>query len=405
MIYAQAYIMMLLGTQLFGDKSVSRKVMQVTGPLGLLQSLIFWRFPSLRPHGFENILWPLASRWGGYLPSSDEKGPRVLQMRHRLDMLQEFDVICVGSYSALEVVDVVDPAILEERHTRVWRSVTMLIYFAAIEWHQVDWVLPQFGGVQSRPPKALDLDYLHSKDGRGEIDGFQANQEFLYWWYGLPHRFLSPEALLGDPREGEVDEVFATRGSQVSPHRTQVPDVPDKRDVDRRRRVGTRMSQQDNGDEDGDGADRVRRAQFKPPDERRPRVRGGGRGGRGEPGQEHEVVDDGYHGEAARGEVCYSDLAPIWAQEDGDGTSSHAAIGTPEFHVNLNEPADDFHDVYFSLGGTPPSAYPDVGPSVSPLEVPQSPVQEPQEDNDDVPLAHRARRVPRRRGCGTGGHI
>ncbi|MED6125665.1 hypothetical protein PIB30_070744 [Stylosanthes scabra] len=45
-------------------------------------------------------------------------------------------------YSALDMVGVVDPAILEERHMRVWRSVTALIYYGVIEWHQVDQVLP-----------------------------------------------------------------------------------------------------------------------------------------------------------------------------------------------------------------------------------------------------------------------
>ncbi|MED6167026.1 hypothetical protein PIB30_115140, partial [Stylosanthes scabra] len=62
------------------------------------------------------------------------------------------------------------------------------------------------------------------------------------------------------------------------------------------------------------------------------------------------------------GEVCYSDLAAIWAQDYGEGTSSHHVVGTPDFHVDLNEPASGYHDVWFSLGGTPPSAYPGAGP-------------------------------------------
>ncbi|MED6172573.1 hypothetical protein PIB30_051333 [Stylosanthes scabra] len=260
------------------------------------------------------------------------------------------------------------------------------------------------------------------------------DQEFLEWWYELPHMFLSPAPLLSDPRGREVDEVVATWGSQVPPRRTQVSDVPDRRGVERRSRVGTRASQRPDGD--GDGAERVRRAQFQPPDERRPRARGRGHGGRGEAGQEDEVAEDGYvplgddqlgggmlsphqlypdfasPGAMERqlgGEVCFSDLVAIWAQEGGESTSSHAAIGTPEFHVDLNEPASDYHDVYFSLGGTPASAYPHAGPSVPAPEVPQPPVQDPPEDppvdEDDIPLACRLRRVPRRRGCGTGGHI
>ncbi|MED6184034.1 hypothetical protein PIB30_043446 [Stylosanthes scabra] len=75
------------------------------------------------------------------------------------------------------------------------------------------------------------------------------------------------------------------------------------------------------------------------------------------------------------GEVCYSDLAAIWAQDDGEGTSSQHVVGTPEFHVDLNEPASGYHDVWFSLGGTPPSAYPGAGPSYLPLQDP--PVQDP----------------------------
>ncbi|MED6176744.1 hypothetical protein PIB30_091180 [Stylosanthes scabra] len=108
--------------------------------------------------------------------------------------------------------------------------VRSLIYFGVIEWHQVDRVLPQFGGVQSRSPKALDLDYLHSKDGRGGDRWFPGeyptwhvewetrmasvldflvhphlglDQDLLDWWYELPQRFLSPEGLLGDPRGGK----------------------------------------------------------------------------------------------------------------------------------------------------------------------------------------------------------
>ncbi|MED6163981.1 hypothetical protein PIB30_085196 [Stylosanthes scabra] len=77
------------------------------------------------------------------------------------------------------------------------------------------------------------------------------DREFLDWWYELPHRFLSLKGLLGDPRGGEVEEVVTNRG-------TQVPDVPDRRRADRKRRVGTRMSQRDDGD--GDSAERVRRA-------------------------------------------------------------------------------------------------------------------------------------------------
>ncbi|RYR04490.1 hypothetical protein Ahy_B06g084229 [Arachis hypogaea] len=109
-VYVHSYIMMLLFTMLFGDKFgaryswgsatlswlykcfcrvANRNFKNLARPLALLQSWIFWRFPTSRPRGFDTILWLLASR---YLPSSDEKGPRVIATRHRLDRLSVVDI-------------------------------------------------------------------------------------------------------------------------------------------------------------------------------------------------------------------------------------------------------------------------------------------------------------------------
>ncbi|XP_020967329.1 serine/threonine-protein phosphatase 7 long form homolog [Arachis ipaensis] len=107
----------------------------------------------------------VSCRWSGYNPSGSEKGPRVQMWRLRIDMLQDRDFIWMP-YSLLEVLQVVHPEVLEPRHTVLWRSVTSLIYFAVIEWHQIDRVLPQFGGVHPRPHPALNIDFLMSKDGR-----------------------------------------------------------------------------------------------------------------------------------------------------------------------------------------------------------------------------------------------
>ncbi|RYQ88498.1 hypothetical protein Ahy_B09g095655 isoform G [Arachis hypogaea] len=167
-IYARDYIMMLLSTALFTDKSgarvhlrwlpyvadldglgkyswasatlswlyrclcrvANRNVKNLSGPLSLLQSWIFWCFSAFRPRGFDAILWPLAA-------------------------------------SNLEVIQVVHPDILRPDHTLLWKSTTALIYFVAIEWHQVDRVLSQLGGVQHIPEPAINIDFLLSKDGRG----------------------------------------------------------------------------------------------------------------------------------------------------------------------------------------------------------------------------------------------
>ncbi|XP_020978071.1 serine/threonine-protein phosphatase 7 long form homolog [Arachis ipaensis] len=152
-VYARGYIMML-STILFADKSRTRvhsrwlpyvtdldrlgkyswgsailswlyrclcrvfnqNVKNLVGPLTLLQSWIFLCFPTFNPRGFDTILWPFGSRWSRYLPSSDEKGPRVIDTLHRLDRLSVDDFIWM-LYNAFEVIQVVHLDILRHEHT------------------------------------------------------------------------------------------------------------------------------------------------------------------------------------------------------------------------------------------------------------------------------------------------
>ncbi|RYR68316.1 hypothetical protein Ahy_A03g014815 [Arachis hypogaea] len=303
--YARAYIMMLLGTQLFGDnlataftldgfrwrrwvptagplqhwhglywcmcRVTNRHVVKLAGPLQLLQSWIFWRFHRFRPSGFDTISWPLASRWSGYNPSASEKGPRVEMWRLRIDQLHDREFIWMP-YSTPEVLQVVHPEVLEPRHMELWRAVTSLIYFAVIEWHQIDRVLPQFGGVQPPPNPALNIDFLMSKDGRGGDHWFPydlrkwhlhwesradmvlrfdvvadpgPSQLFLEWWSQHGKRFLSPDMQLGDPRVVPIPVEASQRGAGRIPDMDRPEDVPDRRSVERRARVGTRRSQRE----------------------------------------------------------------------------------------------------------------------------------------------------------------
>ncbi|RYR54789.1 hypothetical protein Ahy_A06g030065 [Arachis hypogaea] len=102
-------------------------------------------------------------KWGGYQPSLSDKGPRVSNWRLRIDLLQALH-----------------PEILEPRHMTLWRAATVLIYFAVIEGHPVDRVLPQFCGVQGWPRAALSIDFLMSKDRKG---GFRWFSLTLQSWH------------------------------------------------------------------------------------------------------------------------------------------------------------------------------------------------------------------------------
>ncbi|XP_072071305.1 chaperone protein ClpB3, chloroplastic isoform X2 [Arachis hypogaea] len=98
----------------------NRHVVKLAGPLQLLQSWIFWRFPGFRPAGYDAFSWPLASRWSGYNPGISEKGPRVQMARLKINLLQARDFIWMP-YSTLDVLQVVHPEVLEPRHTMLWR--------------------------------------------------------------------------------------------------------------------------------------------------------------------------------------------------------------------------------------------------------------------------------------------
>ncbi|QHO26863.1 uncharacterized protein DS421_7g203130 [Arachis hypogaea] len=249
----------------------NRHVVKLAGPLQLLQSWIFWRFPRFRPAGYDESSWPLASRWSGYNPSGSEKGPRVQMWRTRIDRLQDGEFLWMP-YGTPDVLQVVHPEVLEPRHMALWRSVTALIYFAVIEWHQIDRVLPQFGGVQPIPHPALNIDFLMSKDGRGGDRWFPSTLQrwhllwdsrqdsvlrfdvvgdpgpshaFLDWWRQYGKRFLSPEPQLGDPRAVPIPLEASQRGPGRVPDMDRPEDVPDRRRVERRMGVGTRRSQRE----------------------------------------------------------------------------------------------------------------------------------------------------------------
>ncbi|RYQ96831.1 hypothetical protein Ahy_B08g092717 [Arachis hypogaea] len=168
----------VLPTDAAEDIVANRNVTNLAGPLHLLQSWIFWRFPSLRPSGFEDFSFPLASRWTAYLPPNDGKEQRVINYRLALDRLTTRDIVW-EPYSTLNVLAVVHPEILAEEHCPF--------------------------------------------------------VEFLDWWHRKVHRVLSPGATFADPRHVEIPTEAFQRGSSQAPRRSQ---LSDNKLVERRRRIG-----------------------------------------------------------------------------------------------------------------------------------------------------------------------
>ncbi|RYR09324.1 hypothetical protein Ahy_B04g070091 isoform H [Arachis hypogaea] len=458
-IYARAYIMMLLSTQLFGDKSANRVHIRWLPFVANLDGMGRYSW------GSAALAW-----WSAYLPPNDGKEQRVIRYRLALDRLTARDIVW-EPYSALDVLAVVHPEILTEEHSRMWRAVTALIYFAVIEWHQVDRVVPQLGGVQHTPEDALNVDWLHAKDGRGGDRWFPhyyqkwhehwenrldavisiervadpgPSADYLDWWYREAQRFLSPGAAFADPRGTQIPPEAYQRGSSQVPRRSQLPDMPDNRRVERRRRVGTRDTGRewrwlhDAMQEDDAGGDaraevdhRVRRANARrgrTPDDTQ---HAGGVSGTAatEAGGDtftsraysqmpeftptmtmdldDQLVSPRFYADFAEligndagtsnvqfGGQSYQQQMPDVQMETGayqpHMTEMHSQPHDyqGQYGVDLNVPAGSPLDTWFTMGGTPQSAYG--------LDPPR----------DDVGQeAARPTRVRRPARCGTGSHL
>ncbi|QHO40963.1 uncharacterized protein DS421_5g141630 [Arachis hypogaea] len=71
------------------------------------------------------------------------------------------------------------------------------------------------------------------------------SQQFLDWWRQHGKRFLSPEMQLMDPRSVPILVEASQRGAGRVRDMDRPEDVPDRRRVERRARVGTRRSQRE----------------------------------------------------------------------------------------------------------------------------------------------------------------
>ncbi|QHO58655.1 uncharacterized protein DS421_3g92480 [Arachis hypogaea] len=383
----------------------------------------------------QHIFLPISFQVSHLLATSDHKEERVVQRRLALDRLGDRDIVW-EPYASLDVMAVVHLEILTEEHNRLWCACTCLIYFAVIEWHQVDRVLSQLGGVQYELELTSNIDWLRAKDGRGGDRWFRSYNQvwhlswqkkvdavlsiprvldprpstnFLRLWCRVAHRLLSPDSLIADPRAEEISQDVVQRGSSQAPSRVPMLDVPDNRRVERRQRIGTRATDCESG---GDGVGHTDHRVWRGHPQRRGGsswVASGGPDDRpteqvGEETQEvpltHVSSSQIYH--EIHGQM-YDDLAGPTFTMDMDHEGYHPDIEDmqryqpqmsephgfqPQLHVYLNEPSGSSYDSWLGMGGTPLSAY-GVGMPVDP------PAQQRQ----------RPARVRRAARCGTGSHL
>ncbi|MED6223931.1 hypothetical protein PIB30_078930 [Stylosanthes scabra] len=268
--------------------------------------------------------------------------------------------------------------------------------------------------------------------------------EYLRWWYLAGKRYLAPaNAFYSMP----PDEIPAEAFQRVAetPQATQVDDVPDNRRQDRRRMVGTRTTARDwqwldqmMGEEE---VAAPRRFRGMPDGGGRRGSRGGGRsGGWASAAQgQHGARSSGAHQAGPSQDSWISPTpqhhfdssTPVLGSPSHDflvglnspGFQCHLqqiftgdTVYRPEFdgssmmsQMDLNEPASAPSQFFMAHAGTPPSAYmPDPYVIVSdpaPAPPPQDHTVANTDADDGGAPRGRGRRVPRRKACGTGGHM
>ncbi|RYR42140.1 hypothetical protein Ahy_A08g038601 [Arachis hypogaea] len=157
-IYARGYIMMLLSTAIFADKSGARVHLRWIPYVANLDGLSKYSWGSatlswlcrVANQNVKNLAGPLAllqpikgfMPFCGHLPRGGvgfchhriRRDPKSLQVatQHKLDRLSGDDFSWMP-YNSFEVIQVVHPDILRPNHTLLWKSTTVLIYFASIE--------------------------------------------------------------------------------------------------------------------------------------------------------------------------------------------------------------------------------------------------------------------------------
>ncbi|MED6151894.1 hypothetical protein PIB30_086714 [Stylosanthes scabra] len=116
---------MLLSTQLFGDKTVARVHLRWLPFLARLEDMGTYSWGSA---ALALLCWNLCwctnrnvVQWSRYLPTSDEKDPRLVQYRLFLDRVQQSKFVW-KPYLTPEVDVIVHPSIFEHHHVQLWTA-------------------------------------------------------------------------------------------------------------------------------------------------------------------------------------------------------------------------------------------------------------------------------------------
>ncbi|MED6119488.1 hypothetical protein PIB30_012395 [Stylosanthes scabra] len=187
-----------------------------------------------------------ATEWSRFLPSSDEKDPRLQRLRRQLDLMPFSEFVCLP-YRTLEVEAVLDRRILQEEHRALWCSI-------------------------NRPHPALNIDFLHAKDGRRSDQWFPQTfqrwhalwstrfqqlfqvvpsadpgptADFIRWWILAGRRYLVPADCFYHFPPNEIPIEATQRQSGPHPPCPDVPHLSDNRRPARRMMVGTRTTARD----------------------------------------------------------------------------------------------------------------------------------------------------------------